>query len=114
MLFSISVFCMVAGSRMRARNIVKLIRLWGAITVFCNVCGVEIHFFDRTLMNSELKMEVTRSRSTLALALRELQEERLIEREVVDTRPVQTRYSLTGLGAEVAGHLSEIKRLISS
>jgi len=62
---------------------------------------------------SELKEEVTRSRSTLALALRELQEERLIEREVVDTRPVQTRYSLTGLGAEVAGHLSEIKRLIS-
>jgi DNA-binding HxlR family transcriptional regulator len=64
-------------------------------------------------MNPELKEEVTRSRSTLALALRELQEERLIEREVVDTRPVQTRYSLTGLGAEVAGHLSEIKRLIS-
>jgi len=56
---------------------------------------------------------VTRSRSTLALALRELQEEKLIEREVVDARPVQTRYSLTGLGEEVAGHLSEIKRLIS-
>ena len=31
---------------MRARNIVKLLRLWGAITVFCKVCGVEIHFFD--------------------------------------------------------------------
>ena len=104
---------MVVGSRMRARNMVKLLRLWGAITVFCKVYRVEIRFFDRTLMNSELKEEVTRSRSTLALALRELQEMRLIEREVVDTRPVQTRYSLTGLGAEVAGHLSEIKRLIS-
>lgn len=46
--------------------------------------------------------------------MRELQEEKLIEREVVDTRPVQTRYSLTGLGEEVAGHLSEIKRLIES
>jgi len=42
----------------------------GVITVFCKVCRVEIHFFDRTLMNSELKEEVTRSRSTLALALR--------------------------------------------
>lgn len=63
---------------------------------------------------SELMEEVTRSRSTLALALRELQEEGLVEREVVDTRPVQTRYSLTGLGAEVAGHLSEVKRLIES
>jgi len=57
---------------------------------------------------------VTWSRGTLTLALRELHEERLIEREVVYTRPVQTRYSLMGLGAEVAGHLSEIKKLISN
>ena len=62
---------------------------------------------------SELMEEVIQSRSTLALALRDLQEEQLIEREVIDTRPVQTRYSLTSYGKEIAEHLSAIRDVIS-
>ena len=62
---------------------------------------------------SELMEEVVQSRSTLALALRDLQEEKLVEREVMDTRPVQTSYSLTNDGKEIAEHLSVIKNLIS-
>ena len=61
---------------------------------------------------SELMEEVIQSRSTLARALRDLQEEQLIEREVMDTRPVQTRYSLSSQGIEIAEHLSSIKNVI--
>jgi len=61
---------------------------------------------------SKLMEEVIQSRSTLALALRDLQEEQLIEREVMDTRPVQTRYSLTSHGTEIAKHLSSVKNVI--
>jgi len=71
-----------------------------------------LYFFDRgDARYSKLMEEVIHSRSTLALALRDLQEEQLIEREVMDTRPVQTRYSLTGYGEEVAEHLSAIRNL---
>ncbi|MHA1227857.1 MAG: winged helix-turn-helix transcriptional regulator [Candidatus Hodarchaeales archaeon] len=61
---------------------------------------------------SELLDGVIGSRSTLALALRELQEDGLVERRVLATRPVQTNYALTVTGGEVAGHLSAMKKLI--
>lgn len=62
---------------------------------------------------SELLDEVIQSRSTLALSLRDLQDDQLIERRVIATRPVQTRYTLTSSGKDVAEHLSTIKKLIS-
>jgi len=73
-----------------------------------------LYLFDRgDARYSELMEEVIHSRSTLALALRDLQEEQLIEREVMDTRPVQTRYSLTNHGKEIAKHFLAIRNLIS-
>jgi len=62
---------------------------------------------------SEFLDEAIQSRSTLALALRDLQDDQLIERRVLATRPVQTWYTLTSIGKEVAKHLSAIKKLIS-
>lgn len=62
---------------------------------------------------SELLREVIPSRSTLALTLRDLQEDQIVERRVEATRPVQTWYSLTSTGKEIAEHLSDIKKLIS-
>jgi len=61
---------------------------------------------------SELLDRVIQSRSTLALALRDAQKDRLIERTVEDTRPVQTRYSLTVRGREVAEHLIQIRKVV--
>ena len=62
---------------------------------------------------SELLRNLVKSRSTLALALRDLQEEGLINRRVKPTRPVQTSYTLTEKGKQVAEHLSAIARLFS-
>ena len=61
---------------------------------------------------SELLDEVIQSRSTLALSLRDLQDDQLIERRVLASRPVQTRYTLTSEGKKVAEHLSTVKKLI--
>ena len=78
------------------------------------IIKVLLYLFDRgNARYSELLEEAIQSRSTLALALRELQEEQLVERQVMDTRPVQTMYALTSFGKKVAEHLSAIKKLIS-
>jgi len=62
---------------------------------------------------SELLTKVVPSRSTLALTLRDLQADGLIERKVEATRPVQTRYRLTPKGRGVVEHLALIKKLVS-
>jgi len=52
------------------------------------------------------------SRGSLALALRDLQDDGLIERKVEATRPVQTTYSLTAKGKEITKHIESVKKLI--
>jgi len=61
---------------------------------------------------SDLLDNVISSRSTLAGALTQLQEERLIERKVKDTRPIQTEYVLTEKGKDFAQLLIQIKELL--
>ena len=60
---------------------------------------------------SEILKGVGLSRGALALALRDLQGDGLIERKVKATRPIQTSYLLTGKGKEIAKHLESIKKL---
>lgn len=61
---------------------------------------------------SEILKGVGLSRGALALALRDLQDDWLIERRVEATRPIRTTYSLTAKGKEIAKHLESIKKLI--
>ncbi|MFQ6003288.1 MAG: winged helix-turn-helix transcriptional regulator [Candidatus Zixiibacteriota bacterium] len=61
---------------------------------------------------SEVLKGVGLSRGALALALRDLQDDGLTERRVEATRPIQTTYSLTAKGKEIAKHLESIKKLI--
>jgi DNA-binding HxlR family transcriptional regulator len=49
------------------------------------------------------------SRGTLSANLKELEKEELVKRRVVTTKPIQTYYSLTEKGQEIARRLSEIK-----
>ncbi len=62
---------------------------------------------------SELLESVIKSRSTLAKTLRDLQEKKLIQREVKGTRPIQTYYSLTERGKALLKHIEEIRRIVS-
>ena len=50
------------------------------------------------------------NRGTLSLSLKELDEEGLIQRRVVTTKPIQTYYSLTDKGKEIATHFDKIKK----
>ena len=52
------------------------------------------------------------SRGTLSLVLKELDQEALIQRRVVISKPIQTYYSLTDKGKEIAAKLKEIKEII--
>ena len=52
------------------------------------------------------------SRGTLSLGLKELDEEGLIQRRVVTTKPIQTYYSLTDKGKEIAIHFERIKKTL--
>ena len=61
---------------------------------------------------SEILKGVGLSRGALALALRDLQDDGLIERKVEATRPIQTTYSLTAKGKEITKYLESIKKLI--
>jgi DNA-binding HxlR family transcriptional regulator len=52
------------------------------------------------------------SRGTLSLSLKELDEEGLIQRRIVTTKPIQAHYSLTDKGKEVANHIETIKNTL--
>ena len=56
--------------------------------------------------------KLTASRGTLSLSLRELEEEGLVQRKILDTKPLQSNYSLTEKGNAIAKQLSEIEQLI--
>lgn len=62
--------------------------------------------------HSELS-DMMKSRGTLSLSLKDLQEEGLVQRKVIDTKPIQSLYSLTEKGAVVAKELHEIQVLMS-
>jgi len=53
------------------------------------------------------------SRGTLSLNLKDLEEEKLMQRRVVTSKPIQAYYSLTDRGKEIAKRLSEMKKALS-
>lgn len=53
-----------------------------------------------------------RSRGTLATNLNDLIEEGLVTRKVIPSKPIQSNYSLTEKGREVAKRLTEIGALL--
>jgi DNA-binding HxlR family transcriptional regulator len=52
------------------------------------------------------------SRGTLSLNLKELSEERLMQRRIVTTKPIQAHYSLTDKGKQIAIHLDRIQKIV--
>jgi len=52
------------------------------------------------------------SRGTLSLNIKELEEEGLIQRRVVTTKPIQAHYSLTDKGMGIAALLDKIKKAL--
>lgn len=52
------------------------------------------------------------SRGTLSLNIKELEEEELIQRRVVTTKPIQAHYSLTDKGRKIATYFDKIKKTL--
>jgi DNA-binding HxlR family transcriptional regulator len=57
--------------------------------------------------------KIIASRGTLSANLKGLEKEELIKRKVVTTKPIQSYYSLTEKGQEIARRLIEIKNVLS-
>lgn len=57
--------------------------------------------------------KLTASRGTLSLSLRELEKDGLVQRKILDTKPLQSIYSLTEKGNAVAKQFSEVEQLIT-
>ncbi|HZK56347.1 MAG TPA: winged helix-turn-helix transcriptional regulator [Desulfosporosinus sp.] len=51
------------------------------------------------------------SRGTLSLNNKELEEENLIKRKIVTTKPIQAYYSLTQKGVEISALLNKVEKL---
>jgi len=77
-----------------------------------NISNVKILLYlynsNREARYSELLREIAMARSTLAYVLSELEEEKLIKRKVISTKPIQVLYSLTKKGEEIARHFLQI------
>jgi len=58
--------------------------------------------------------DLIKSRGTLSLNLKELDEEELIKRRIVTTKPIQAYYSLSEKGQEITKRLHEIKEFLKS
>lgn len=56
--------------------------------------------------------KLTSSRGTLSLSLKDLDQEGLIQRKVLDTKPPQSIYSLTEKGKTIAKQLTQIQQNI--
>jgi len=50
------------------------------------------------------------SRGTLSVNLKELDEEGLVHRRIVTTKPIEAHYSLTDKGREIAANFDKIKK----
>ena len=71
-----------------------------------------LYLFEKQEVRYSDLTNLIKSRGTLSLNLKELDEEKLIERRVVTTKPIQSYYSLSKKGEEIAKRLSEIKSQI--
>jgi DNA-binding HxlR family transcriptional regulator len=73
-----------------------------------------LHLYNKGETRRAQLSKLTTSRGTLSLILRELEQEALIQRRVIDTKPIQSLYSLTPKGAAIAKQLKEIEQIMQA
>jgi DNA-binding HxlR family transcriptional regulator len=73
-----------------------------------------LHLYNKGETRRAQLSNLTTSRGTLSLILRELEQEALIQRRVIDTKPIQSLYSLTPKGAAIAKQLKEIEQIMQA
>lgn len=70
-----------------------------------------LYLFEKEEARYSELAKLIKSRGTLSLNLKELDEEGLIKRRIVDSKPIQAYYSLSKKGTEIAKRFNEIKEL---
>lgn len=75
---------------------------------------VLLHLHERGEARYSELLDLLGSRGTLGLSLRDLEAEGLIERRVVESRPVRVYYRLTERGRRAAKHLAGLKQILKA
>lgn len=75
---------------------------------------MQILFFlhDRGEVRYSELAELIQSRGTLSLNLKHLEQEGLIKRRIVTTKPIQSLYSLSEKGMKIARKLADVRKTL--
>jgi DNA-binding PadR family transcriptional regulator len=68
-----------------------------------------VHYAE--ILKYDLENHIVKSRATVTLIVRSLSKMNLIERTVMDSRPIRTIYQPTDKGLKLLRHLQEIEKL---
>jgi DNA-binding HxlR family transcriptional regulator len=84
------------------------------ISSIIEVPCVQILFFihDRGEVRYSELAELIQSRGTLSLNLKHLEQEGLIKRRIVTTKPIQSLYSLSEKGTKIARKLADVRKAL--
>ena len=63
------------------------------------------------VLQHDLERHIVKSRATVTLIVRTLSKMNLIQRKVIDSRPIRTVYEPTEKGLKLLHHLQEIENL---
>lgn len=101
---------MDAEKRKTLRDLLRKMSKTGFIETLEFICRKRsVHYAE--ILNYNLENEIVKSRATVTLIIRNLVKMSLIERSVLDSRPVRTIYEPTEKGLKLIRHLQEIQRL---
>ena len=70
-----------------------------------------LHLYENGEVRYKDLTKLIDSRGTLSLNVKELQEELLVQRSILTTKPIQAYYSLTKKGKEIAFLLRKIEKI---
>jgi DNA-binding HxlR family transcriptional regulator len=74
------------------------------------ICEKEsVHYAE--ILKYDLENDIVQSRATVTLIVRSLSKMNMIQRTVIDSRPVRTVYQPTDKGSKLLRHLQEIEKL---
>jgi len=96
--------------RKALQNTLRKMSKKGFLETFEFICAKQsVHYSE--ILKYDVENHIVQSRATVTLIVRSLSKLNLIERTVMDSRPIRTVYKPTEKGTKLLIHLNEIEKL---